>query len=232
MKPSLFQSPWSRLICLPCPQRIAQRYPSFSSSFPLSPRRLLTTTAQNHADADSSQPSVDSTIADLLNVNKSLPSKFQAVVDDPSLRDAYMGRHSLTQIPIHRPHHLHVYATRHNCHITLTAGNRNPLISLSAGNIGFKKAQRGSYDAAYQLGIYVMGMINNKAMLDERYEGNGGQIRQLEVIWRDFGPGREAITKILLGAEGRALRSKIVRVMDGTRLKFGGTRSPKRRRLG
>lgn len=77
-----------------------------------------------------------------------------------------------------------------------------------------------------------MGLIKNQAMLDEKYQGKGGQIRQLEVVLRDFGPGREAVSKILLGSEGRALRSRIVRVMDGTRLKFGGTRSKKPRRLG
>lgn len=77
-----------------------------------------------------------------------------------------------------------------------------------------------------------MGVIKNQAMLDEKYQGKGGQIRQLEVVLRDFGPGRQAVGKILLGSEGRALRSRIVRVMDSTRLKFGGTRSKKPRRLG
>ena len=77
-----------------------------------------------------------------------------------------------------------------------------------------------------------MGMIRNQAMLDENYQGKGGQIKQLEIVLRDFGPGRDAVSKILLGSEGRALRSRIVRVMDGTRLKFGGTRSQKPRRLG
>lgn len=77
-----------------------------------------------------------------------------------------------------------------------------------------------------------MGMIKNQAMLDENYQGKGGHIRQLEIVLRDNGPGREAVTKILLGSEGRALRSRVVRVMDGTRLKFGGTRSKKPRRLG
>ena len=38
--------------------------------------------------------------------------------------------------------------------------------------------------------------------------------------------------KVLLGAEGRLLRDRVLRVMDGTRLKFGGTRSRKQRRLG
>ena len=76
-----------------------------------------------------------------------------------------------------------------------------------------------------------MGLIRNQAMLSDQYQGKGGQIRHLEVVLRDFGPGREALTKILLGAEGRALRGRIIRVMDATRLKFGGTRSSNPRRL-
>lgn len=58
------------------------------------------------------------------------------------------------------------------------------------------------------------------------------QIESLEVVLRDFGPGREALTKVLLGSEGRAIRGRVVRVADATRLKFGGTRSKKPRRLG
>lgn len=57
------------------------------------------------------------------------------------------------------------------------------------------------------------------------------EIQALELVLRDFGPGREAVTKILMGQEGAALRGRIVRVMDATRLKFGGTRSPRPRRL-
>lgn len=58
------------------------------------------------------------------------------------------------------------------------------------------------------------------------------QIHALEVILRDFGPGREAFQKILMGNEGKLVRGSVVRVMDATRLKFGGTRSKKPRRLG
>lgn len=121
------------------------------------------------------------------------------------------------------PHHLHVFATKHNCHITLSNGARKPLISVSAGNIGFRKHARGTYDAGYQLGAYVMGRIMQRGLLRE--------IQALELVLRDFGPGREAVTKILMGQEGKALRGRIVRVMDATRLKFGGTRSPRPRRL-
>ncbi|KAL9598576.1 MAG: hypothetical protein Q9219_004407 [cf. Caloplaca sp. 3 TL-2023] len=121
------------------------------------------------------------------------------------------------------PHHLHVYSTRHNTHITLTNPNRDAIISVSAGTIGFRKATRGTYDAGYQLGAYVMGRIQQQGLL--------AKIQGLEVVLRDFGPGREAVSKVLLGSEGRNLRGRVVRVCDATRLKFGGTRSKNQRRL-
>jgi small subunit ribosomal protein S11 len=112
--------------------------------------------------------------------------------------------------------------------------NKDAIISLSTGNIGFRKAQRGTYDAAFQLAAYVMKSIQEKGLLRAGPDdGTGGnKIRQLEVVLRGFGPGREAVTKALLGTEGRALRSRVVKISDGTRLKFGGTRSPNPRRLG
>ncbi|KAL8729301.1 MAG: hypothetical protein Q9166_004798 [cf. Caloplaca sp. 2 TL-2023] len=134
------------------------------------------------------------------------------------------GRSIADYPPLPPPHHLHIYATKHNTHITLTRPDRNPIMSVSCGTIGFRKAARGTYDAAYQLGAYVMGMIQQRGLLT--------QIQRLEVVMRDFGPGREAVSKILLGSEGRNLRERVVRVSDCTRLKFGGTRSKKPRRLG
>ncbi|KAI1137851.1 translational machinery component [Hypoxylon sp. FL0543] len=126
--------------------------------------------------------------------------------------------------PLNEPFHFHIYAHKHNSHITVTKPNRNAIINMSAGNIGFKKSKRGSYDAAYQLTSYV---------IDKLHQGNWHKnITALEVVLRGFGPGREAATKVLLGTEGRMLRDKIVKVSDATRLKFGGTRSPKPRRLG
>lgn len=118
----------------------------------------------------------------------------------------------------------HIYATKHNTHITLATPDRSPKISVSAGNLGFRKANRGTYDAAYQLASYVLGRIQEEGLLNE--------IREIEVVLRGFGIGREAVTKAILGTEGRLVRNKIIRVTDATRLKFGGTRSPKPRRLG
>ncbi|KAI0419232.1 hypothetical protein F5X98DRAFT_335612 [Xylaria grammica] len=126
--------------------------------------------------------------------------------------------------PVDEPFHFHIYAHKHNTHITVTKPNRAAIISLSAGNIGFAGAKRGSYDAAYQLCAYVLDKLNQG--------GWHRKITALEVVLRGFGSGREAATKVLLGNEGRLLRPHIKRVSDGTRLKFGGTRSPKPRRLG
>lgn len=98
------------------------------------------------------------------------------------------------------------------------------LLSLSTGNIGFRKAGRGSYDAGYQLAAFILKQIQERGLLRD--------INRIEVVLRGFGAGREAVSKALLGQEGRLIRNKIVSVKDATRLKFGGTRSPKPRRLG
>ncbi|KAF2735223.1 translational machinery component [Polyplosphaeria fusca] len=137
----------------------------------------------------------------------------------------YKNLSSSSSDPRDQPtHHFHIYATKHNTHITLTAPDRNPLISVSCGNIGFRKAGRGSYDAAYQLAAFVMSRIQDKGLLV--------QIQRLEVVYRGFGQGREAVTKALLGNEGKKVRPLVVKLTDGTRLKFGGVRSPRPRRLG
>jgi small subunit ribosomal protein S11 len=122
------------------------------------------------------------------------------------------------------PHHFHIYATRHNTHITVTKPNRAPIISKSCGDIGFKHSARKHYDSAFQLASYVMSRLQES--------GTNREIEKLEVVLRGFGAGREAVTKALLGSEGRFLRGKIIKVADATRLKFGGTRSKKPRRLG
>ncbi len=128
------------------------------------------------------------------------------------------------QDPNSEPHHFHIYSHKHNTHITLTKPNREVILSLSCGNLGFRKSGRKHYDSAYQLGAYVIDKMHQKNLVNK--------INSLEVILRGFGQGREAVVKVLMGNEGKLLRGKITRVADSTRLKFGGTRSPRIRRLG
>jgi small subunit ribosomal protein S11 len=121
------------------------------------------------------------------------------------------------------PFHFHIYSTKHNTHITCSKPNREPIISLSCGNIGFRKSRRGTFDSAYSLTKYVLERLI--------HSGWPMKISRLEVVLRGFGQGREAALKVLMSPEGKVLREKIVRVADSTRIKFGGTRSEKPRRL-
>ncbi|KAH8693243.1 hypothetical protein BGW36DRAFT_386187 [Talaromyces proteolyticus] len=122
------------------------------------------------------------------------------------------------------PHNLHIYAHKHNTLITLTRPNGDPLMSLGCGNIGFRKSHRGGYDPAFQLSSHVLAQIQEKGFLHD--------ISGITLVFRGFGHGREAFTKVLLGNEGRNVRPLVTRVTDATRLKFGGTRSRNVRRLG
>jgi small subunit ribosomal protein S11 len=122
------------------------------------------------------------------------------------------------------PYHFHIYSHKHNTHVTVTKPNRDAILSLSCGNLGFKKSGRKHYDSAYQLGAYVIDKMHQQGLVTK--------IQKMEVVLRGFGPGREAVVKVLMGNEGKILRGKITRVSDSTRLKFGGTRSPRKRRLG
>jgi small subunit ribosomal protein S11 len=122
------------------------------------------------------------------------------------------------------PYHLHIFSHKHNTIITLTRPNGNPLMSLGCGNLGFRKSQRSGYDPAYQLSSHVFGQIQEKGLLPD--------IQRIELVFRGFGQGRDAFIKVLLGNEGRNIRPLVTRVTDATRIKFGGTRSRKVRRLG
>ena len=145
---------------------------------------------------------------------------------DTSALDGSSGLDSMKQDAADHldEYHFNVYGHKKNTHITVSKPNRDVIISLSTGNLGFKKSNRHTFDAAYQLGAYVMDRLTHM--------GWHKKIKKMEVILRGFGPGREAATKILLGSEGRFFRNAITRVSDATRLKFGGTRSKKPRRLG
>lgn len=121
-------------------------------------------------------------------------------------------------------YHLHVYSTKHNTHLTLADEDRKALISISAGNLGFRKSQRGSYDAGFQLMSYLLSRIQQQGLM--------GKIQKLELCLRGFGQGRDAVLKVMMGTEGTRLKEAVVRIVDKTRLKIGGNRSPSPRRLG
>lgn len=251
----------SAFVCTSCRQRLLPRYTTAR-------RNLTTTSALRAADnpPSSRPPSTanDGALASLGQLSSSISTKSRRRNPQPpntgGLNNADIlaadassfisdnAAQSYNAIFDVKPHRMHVYATKHNTHITLVQPPRSAaqtasssvsgtsasaadqkkmvdvLLSLSAGNIGFRKAGRGSYDAAYQLAAFTLKQVQEKGMM--------AGIQKLEVVLRGFGAGREAVTKALLGVEGREIRGKIVKVLDATRLKFGGPRSKKPRRLG
>jgi len=219
---------FSPSICASCRTKIIR--PSFLV-------RPFTTTPTRFADDPTPPPPARSGLGSLASLSASFassqkerghnsaPSDWLNAGLDEEISKLYTDQYSLQQQLVEPPpHHLHIYCTKHNTHITLTKPNYDAIMSVSAGNIGFRKAGRGSYDAAYQLAAYVLSRIQDQGLLRE--------ILRLEIVLRGFGQGREAVTKAILGSEGRNIRNKVIKVTDATRLKFGGARSPKPRRLG
>lgn len=187
-------------------------------------------------------------------------TSFAEALSTPAQKDRYTPSQSLqelagrasneaatrpgSKVSTDEPYHLNIYAHKHNMHITFTEPSRSVILSLSAGNIGLRKAQRSTFDAAYQLATYAMRKMaekqwrigGKKMTMNKMYTlrdiQSGNQGPGIEVVIRGFGPGREAFQKALLGTEGQMIRPLIKKVTDSTRLKFGGTRSPQVRRLG
>lgn len=229
-------------ICHTCRQRLLPSVttrafshtpkPAAGDDFPTSPSSR---TPRNEYGQDKPRVSYSPSIDELLDG------------DSQSLVNANFANQLAGEID-NQPYKLHVYATKHNTHITFVQPARpagqtpssgvsgisrsardlnkqiDVLLSLSAGNIGFRKGGRGSFDAAYQLAAFALRQMQEKAMTRD--------MQSLHVVMRGFGPGREAVTKALLGTEGRFIRQRITSVTDATRLKHGGTRSKKPRRLG
>ncbi|EAA36094.1 translational machinery component [Neurospora crassa] len=188
--------------------------PVFPSATPVWTRAFSQTAARRDADSESSAKLMESLTRGIVGM----------AADPTDLTGDKLATNIGLRDTEDEPYHFHIYSHKHNTHITVTKPNRDALISLSCGNLGFKKSNRKHYDSAYQLGAYVV---------DKMHQMNlHNKIKKMEVVLRGFGPGREAVIKVLLGNEGRMLRSSIVRVSDATRLKFGGTRSKKPRRLG
>jgi small subunit ribosomal protein S11 len=121
------------------------------------------------------------------------------------------------------PYHLHVYSTRNNTIATFTTQEGGPIAGWSGGSCGFKKSNRSSYEAGYQCTVRAFEKI-----LDHRNEVGPFS---LEIIFKGFGQGREAMQKALLASEGEKIRPFVVRLTDHTPVKIGGTRAKKARRL-
>jgi len=118
---------------------------------------------------------------------------------------------------------LHCRASRNNTMVQVTEPNGRSIGWFSGGSLKFKGVNRASYEAGYQCAVAAFQVI--KQVIMEK-----GDI-QVELYFRGFGQGREAMKTALLAVEGTEVRRLVSQIQDRTPIKIGGTRAPKARRL-
>ncbi|OJJ49635.1 hypothetical protein ASPZODRAFT_128129 [Penicilliopsis zonata CBS 506.65] len=207
--------------------RLARPFSSPPSNSPPSAKeksreveRLLVSSQQNESTKDTSPLSA------ITQLMQGRPSRSNRTISDDYARMAESLEAEMLKNPYADrvpPHRLHVYSHKHNTVVSLNKPTSETIMCMSCGHLGFRKGKRAGYDPAYQLTVHVFNQIQERGLIPE--------IQRLEVVYRGFGPGRDAFTKVLLGSEGRNIRPMVCQVADATRLKFGGTRSKRVRRL-
>lgn len=131
---------------------------------------------------------------------------------------------TLTRVQMDRNWHLNNANASFNDKVLyyLTLPQRISL-SQSTGYLGFRKAQRGEYEASFQLSSHFFKTINDKNLIKDS--------GKLEIVIRGFGKGRRAFFDALKGKEGNGIREYVTRLSDLTPIAFGGNRAPSRRRI-
>lgn len=123
------------------------------------------------------------------------------------------------------PYKLHVFSSRNNTILTLSTSTADPAEAqravswVSAGSAGYKGASRGTYDAAVEVALRMFKKIEEMVT---PVVGSGGQRKkmgwakpgELEVVWKGFGQGRDAVFRTLMGGEGDAVRPLVKTVTD------------------
>ncbi|KAF9263617.1 translational machinery component [Marasmius fiardii PR-910] len=118
---------------------------------------------------------------------------------------------------------LHCHSTRNNTITTFTRPDGGTIAWFSGGSCGFKRGTRSSYEAGYQCSVRVFQKIKEiRSAVGPMY---------VELFFKGFGQGREALQKALSTSEGDGVRQMVITVTDRTPIKIGGTRSKKARRL-
>jgi small subunit ribosomal protein S11 len=107
-----------------------------------------------------------------------------------------------------------VHSTFNNTRVTLTDPSGNVLAWASAGTVGFKGSRKGTAFAA------------QRAAEEVAKKGIENGVRQVEVMVRGPGAGREAAIRTLQGAG-----LTVTKIRDVTPIPHNGCRPPKRRRV-
>jgi small subunit ribosomal protein S11 len=118
---------------------------------------------------------------------------------------------------------LHCRSSRNNTMVQVTEPDGRTIGWFSGGSLKFKGVNRASYEAGYQCAVAAFQVIRRVVM-------EKGDV-QVELYFRGFGQGREAMKTALLAVEGTEVRRLVSQIQDRTPIKIGGTRAPKARRL-
>jgi small subunit ribosomal protein S11 len=108
----------------------------------------------------------------------------------------------------------YIYSTFNNTLISLTDPQGNVIATASAGTVGFKGSRKGTAFAA------------QRAAEQAARKGMDSGLRQIDVLIKGPGAGREAAIRSLQGA-GLFVTS----IRDVTPIPHNGCRPPKRRRV-
>jgi small subunit ribosomal protein S11 len=197
---------------------------SISSPIMRSTLRATAAAARRLASTTAVPPSVpDNVVEDILGAEQNPhppaapePNKWPA--DPPSQHPGHILFNNPKTL-----YRLHVFSSRNNTIATFTRGNGNVIAWASGGQCGFKKSQRSGYEAGYQVAVKIFQRM-------EAVLGNEAAA-VIELCFRGFGQGRDAVQRALLTSEGESIRTRIVTLKDRTPLKIGGTRSKKARRI-
>ncbi len=108
----------------------------------------------------------------------------------------------------------YIYSTFNNTLVSLTDPQGNVIASASAGTVGFKGSRKGTAFAA------------QRAAEQAARKGMDSGLRQVDVLIKGPGAGREAAIRSLQGA-GLFVTS----IRDVTPIPHNGCRPPKRRRV-
>lgn len=137
--------------------------------------------------------------------------------------NVFSNKNPLTKNWVKNKIRLHCHSTRNNTITTLTKETGEPMIWFSGGSCGFKKGNRSTYEAGYQCAVRMFKWI-------EEYQRTVPSL-EIDLFFKGFGQGREALKGALLAAEGERVRQLVVSITDRTPIKIGGTRAKKTRRL-
>ncbi|MEN8241128.1 MAG: 30S ribosomal protein S11 [Chloroflexota bacterium] len=109
---------------------------------------------------------------------------------------------------------IHIFATFNNTIITITDNQGNTVAWASAGAVGFKGSRKSTPFAAR--------LAAEKALKSAMDMG----LREVDVIVKGPGPGRESAIRAIQGTEMR-----VNSIADVTPVPHNGCRPPKRRRV-